>query len=512
MKGKMIRRILFIVAVLVLILAPIGAKLGLFDSLFNKNLDGKLQEDLDHSSGNLSDGVDGASGATVSEQKKEGQDNKNAVSKPEPIEKEHSTVSIVRSSRQKAEELTSEDIRSMVREAVRLAGGLDTLVQDNQTVVLKPNLVQKHVDSTGELFEKELNAITTDWRVTKAVVELVREKNPHGKVYVMEGSAGDKTRDTMNYLNYTHDHIPGVDAFLAIEEDSGGWQDFNAPGLVKHALPKGLLHKEYYLNKKYYEADVLISIPALKTNSGAVVTGGIKNVSVGATPANVYGVSPDNPGRTKMVSHKIVDGELDKWIYDYYMCRPVDFVVMDGLVGFQNGPVPIGKKNIQGDKMNMRLVMAGRDAIAVDTIEALVTGWDPLSIPYLGYLNKSAMGNLDTSRITVAGNQVDTVRKDFAIRFQKLGGVKVTDQTPPALTIKNQTVNKDKLEFLLEFDAEATKLEIYVDGQLYKVFPAEEAQKVTVDTASLPKGRHSIKLWVFDRYLNRAEQLIEWTK
>ena len=199
---------------------------------------------------------------------------------------------------------------------------------------MKPNLVQKHVDSTGEMFAKELNAITTDWRITKAVVELVRELNPKGKIYVMEGAAGDKTKEVMEYMNYTHEYMPGVDEFVAIEEDSGEWQEFDSPGLVKCQVPDGLLHKEYYFNRKFYEADVIISIPTLKTNSGAVVTGGIKNVSIGATPANIYGVSKDNIGRTKMVSHKITDGELDKWIFDYYMCKPVDFVIIDGLEGF----------------------------------------------------------------------------------------------------------------------------------------------------------------------------------
>ena len=63
----------------------------------------------------------------------------------------------------------------------------------------------------------------------------------------------------------------------------------------------------------------MISIPCLKTSSGVIVTAGIKNVSIGMPPCNNYAVSETKPDKTKMVSHKIVDGELDKWIYDYYM-------------------------------------------------------------------------------------------------------------------------------------------------------------------------------------------------
>ena len=58
-------------------------------------------------------------------------------------------------------------------------------------------------------------------------------------------------------------------------------------------------------------------------------------VSIGTPPGNLYGVAPDNPSKTAMVSHKITDGELDRWIYDYYMARPVNYVIVDGLQGFQ---------------------------------------------------------------------------------------------------------------------------------------------------------------------------------
>ena len=38
---------------------------------------------------------------------------------------------------------------------------------------------------------------------------------------------------------------------------------------------------------------------------------------------------PADPGKTSMVSHKMLDDELNKWIYDYYMCKPVDYVLVE---------------------------------------------------------------------------------------------------------------------------------------------------------------------------------------
>ncbi|HEX9058568.1 MAG TPA: DUF362 domain-containing protein, partial [Clostridia bacterium] len=244
MNKKIIKRTIFIVLLAVMVFVFIGYNLGIFNSLLTKH---------------------NPAAETIAPQSTEKPNNT-----PEPSPSRNKTethalnkdiVSIVQSDKATAKDIQYEEIRSMVKEAISLAGGFEGLIKDNQVVVLKPNLVQMHVDSTGQLFDKEVNGPTTDWRVTKAVVEMVRQYNPHGKVYIMEGSAGDSTKKTMEYLNYTPEYIPGVDEFISIEDDSGKWQDFESPGLIKKSLPDGLLHKEYYLNKKYAECDVLISIP-----------------------------------------------------------------------------------------------------------------------------------------------------------------------------------------------------------------------------------------------------------
>ena len=118
-------------------------------------------------------------------------------SNPEP------TVAVVQSDREHADELTFDDIKSLVEEAVKSAGGLDDIISDGDVVVLKPNLVCLWINSTGEQLPPDVNGITTDWRVVKAASEIVRELNPNGKIYVMESSAFQVTRMAMDSLNYT---------------------------------------------------------------------------------------------------------------------------------------------------------------------------------------------------------------------------------------------------------------------------------------------------------------------
>lgn len=410
-----------------------------------------------------------------------------------------STVSIIRSEKAQAFQITEEEIETMVREA---AWDLNTVVKNGQTVVLKPNLVQMIVDSTGELLDQEVNGITTDWRVTKAILKMVRELNPDGKVYIMEGSATGPTSKVMEHYHYTQEYMEGVDGFISLEEDCGGWRDFDASEVVKVDTPDGLLHKSYYFNKILYDADVVISIPALKTSSGVIVTAGIKNVSIGTPPGNLYGMGPDTPSKQKMVSHKIVDGELDQWIYDYYKAKPVNYVIVDGLQGFQSGPVPMSSERKETDKMNMRLVLAGKDPVAVDTVCCLVMGWDPESVGYLNlFREKDNLGKLTDVRIR--GVYADEVRKHFTIFRENLGGVPVQREERPRLSAEAET-NGNQIFIRYQAEEGTQKIEVLVDGMFQCSQKAEGKGEIRLVVPGFSEGSHEIQVVAYDRFLNKT--------
>lgn len=417
------------------------------------------------------------------------------------------TVSIVRSGKEEASQITEAEIEAMVREA---AGDFDTVVKNGQTVVIKPNLVQMIVDSTGEKLDRQVNGVTTDWRVTKAVLKMVRELNPDGKVYIMEGSATGPTRDVMEYFHYTDEYMEGVDGFICLEEDCGAWQDFDAKEVVKVETPEGLLHKSYYFNRILYEADVIISIPALKTSSGVVVTGGIKNVSIGTPPGNLYGLGPDTPSKQKMVSHKIVDGELDRWIYDYYKAKPVDYVIVDGLQGFQSGPVPMSSERKETDKRNMRLILAGKDAVAVDTVCCLVMGWDPESVGYLN-LFREMDGAGDTADIRVRGVWADEVREQFTIYKENLGGKAAEIKQGPKLWA-DMVTDGDSAVIKYRAGQGARKVEVYIDGLFQALLAVEEGTeegRIDLTVPGLSTEEHEVVAVAYDRFLNRTAIVVE---
>lgn len=412
-----------------------------------------------------------------------------------------STVAIVRSERASADELTDEEIREMVRRAVALAGGLGPIIKQGDTVVLKPNLVEiRDYIGTRHPLPKLLSGVATDRRVVKAVAELAREAGA-GEIFVMEGSALS-TAEAFRYYGYTPENLPYVDAIIPIESDSGGWHEYDAPQLAKVDLQDGLYRKVYYLNRRYYEADVVISLPTLKNHWDAAVTGAVKNLAIGATPANIYGAKPGDFLRWPAIPHGNED--YHGFMHDFYKCKPARFAVMDGLVGIQRGPTPNssrGAASYEECRMNMRCILASADPVAMDVVAALVMGWDPQTVKYLQYLGADGTGNADPADIQVTGCKVAEVRRNFAGVRPSGGGGTYTDNTPPQVKVARAEVKKDHYLLSLAAGKDTVRVEIYLDGRRAGVFKDGFAN-LSLSLGDLPAGEHRVRIVAFDRFLN----------
>ena len=329
-------------------------------------------------------------------------------------------VAMLQSSKAQAADITQADVVDMVTNAIAQAGGID-FIKAGQTVVLKPNIVTPYLDyAQSQAMDQTVNGVSTDWRVAKAVADLVRAKNPSGKILVMEGSTVPAAT-AFSLMGYTAANFgTSVDEFIGFEGTSCSDQTTSA--LEQKTSING---HTIWVNKRYISADVVISLPTMKTHSTAGITGGVKNLGIGTTPAGQYsaaktamdgGVSQDcSRGQTSTYIDHTNAETLGQFIHDNYSIRAADFVVMDGLQGLQNGPASVWSgTNYASDKMNMRLVLAGKNAVAVDTIEALVMKCDPSQVPHLTKLAADGFGTTDTAKITVVGKQVSEVAKPFA--------------------------------------------------------------------------------------------------
>jgi gluconolactonase len=154
----------------------------------------------------------------------------------------------------------------------------------------------------------------------------------------------------------------------------------------------------------------------------AGITGAVKNLGIGMTPVGKYSAGNASTDCTRGQTAAYIDHSsaeaLGQFIRDYFSVRPADFVVMDALQGLEHGPLPYwdnsGTYDYKPSRKNMRLILAGRNAVAVDTIASLVMKCDPRKVPYLTKLEADGLGTADVSKITVVGKQVSEVARAFA--------------------------------------------------------------------------------------------------
>lgn len=319
-------------------------------------------------------------------------------------------VAITRAIEAQASQISEDEVRQLVTDAVTQAGGLD-FIGEGTTVLLKPNLLTTRIGG-GTLAQEDLsptvNGVTTDWRVTLVVAELVRAQSP-ARVIVLEGSTDD-TEDAFQILGYTKENFGTlIDEFIPLE--GADCSNRSTDGLRQ---ARGHSGTQYWASEEFLDADVVISLPVLKTHAQAGITGAVKNIGIGMVPVSQYPGTSGNCTRSFSYPNHSNREELNSWIADFYSLHPAHFSVLDGLQGVQHGPLPAwGGGDYDEDRMNMRLIMASRDTVALDVVAAEVMGCDPSAIGYLSQLADWGLGTADPEDITVLGVPVSEVVTHF---------------------------------------------------------------------------------------------------
>ena len=248
------------------------------------------------------------------------------------------------------------------------------LTVHGKRVLLKPNLVE---------FDPE-RPINTDPRFVAAVVEVMRRL---GAREVKIGEAPGHRRDTWGVAEQAayRKLIPGFDQMF-VDMNRDDVSPVNAFGnSMKLYLPKTLL-----------AADVVISLPKMKTHHWAGVTLSMKNF-FGIVPGCLYGW-PKNILHYQGIDESIL--ELNRLVQNTY-------AIVDGVVAMEgNGP-------IQGSGVAAGVIVMGADKVAVDATCCRLMGVNPARIGHI----KTAqhLGYWEENLIVQRGENVDPYRRQFAM-------------------------------------------------------------------------------------------------
>jgi uncharacterized protein (DUF362 family) len=257
-------------------------------------------------------------------------------------------------------------------------------------VVLKPNLVEYHRDKV----------INTHPHLVAAAVELCRREGA-AEVVVAEGPG----------------HCRNVEYLVGASGLGDVLRHYKVPFVdLNHDEPvrrlnlgrlTGLSH--LYLSQTIATAEVVISLPKLKTHHWAGATLSLKNL-FGTLPGVCY-------GWPKNVLHW---HGIDKSIVDIALTRTPDLAIVDGILGMEgDGP-------LNGTPVPSGVVVMGTDLVAVDATCCRLMRLDPLRVGYLALGANKRLGLLAENQIrqlgeTIAGRErpYETVERLRHIRLGK---------------------------------------------------------------------------------------------
>lgn len=290
-----------------------------------------------------------------------------------------SKVSLVR-----CQNYDQSNIDPAVEKALDLIGGIKNYVKPGDRVLLKINLL------TGDVPDK---AVTTHPEIVRAMIRQVREA---GGIPLVGDCSGFEGKP--NHKKYiTACRNAGITKIC--DEEGTEILHLSAES-VEVKNPGGRIFKSFILSKQVREADVIISLPKLKTHSLTLFTGGVKNIFgcvAGLNKARMHLRAQDPETFSQMLVDLLG------------LVRP-DLTIMDAVVGMEgNGPS-------NGTPRHINAILASRDPVALDAVACKMVGLYPFMVPSTRLAHEQGLGIGDISRIEVLGEPI----KDMQIENFKL--------------------------------------------------------------------------------------------
>ena len=260
-------------------------------------------------------------------------------------------------------------VLAALRECLAGVGGLGRYVAQGDRVLLKVSMLCAAPPEA---------AVVTHPAVAVALGLLVREV---GGVPVIGDSCGgvdyglsEQALEATGIGPLAREH--GIETIL-----------FETAGSATVAVPNGKFLHDVRVSRAVLDADVLISVPKLKTHIETLMTGGVKNM-LGCLP-----------GAGKLIVHRLAPSpdDLGNALLDIYTAVRPHLTVMDAVLAMAgNGPS-------KGEPHQVGLLLASADAVALDHVAARVIGYRPALIPTVAPARERGLGENRAEQIEIIG-------------------------------------------------------------------------------------------------------------
>jgi uncharacterized protein (DUF362 family)/Pyruvate/2-oxoacid:ferredoxin oxidoreductase delta subunit len=253
------------------------------------------------------------------------------------------------------------------REAIEKAFATFPVNCCGKRVVIKTNALRAS--------DPNQEAIVTHYKVVKAVIDQVKNLKP--SQIVVGDSGGTEAYGNSEYVFQT-----------SRQKEAAGIYYKNLNRHMRVVEMQQPFKRKVALLKDVLDAEVYISVPKMKTHGLTMISGAIKNnygLVAGAQKSWFHYHSGD-PKRFARV------------IVELFRLRPPDLVVMDAILAMEGyGPA-------SPEIRWVNKILASNDAVALDTVEAKIIGFDVEEVPCLMLARELKLGETDLKSIEVIGD------------------------------------------------------------------------------------------------------------
>ncbi|MFH1707189.1 MAG: DUF362 domain-containing protein [Planctomycetota bacterium] len=268
-------------------------------------------------------------------------------------------------------------VNPAVDRALDLLGLAPDFFRTDGRILLKPNLLSRREPD---------RAVTTHPAVIEAVIGAIRKRRPDARLAIGDSPGGALKR-------------------IASFWEKAGWQDasdrtgvplisFDDTGSTTFPAAELPTLKSFTISKAALEPGLIVNLPKLKTHTLTYMTGAMKNL---------FGLIP---GLQKAAIHKALPAAADFGRFIAVLNRSITpaLHVVDAVVAMEgNGPA-------SGKPVQLGLIIAGTNALAVDMVAAAIIGIRWNEVIHLAEAARMGNGPAAPEAITVVGETIAAVR------------------------------------------------------------------------------------------------------
>ncbi len=259
----------------------------------------------------------------------------------------------------------------------------DAIVTGKKRVLLKPNLFIAKSPDAGLTTRPEVVGVTIDWLVNHGIAK--------ENIVVAESASTLSSNATRRAFK-----LCGIQDLC--ETKGIRWTPFEGTKMVQVNLPDGKSLKQVNISEELAKADLVINMPIFKTHNLTMITVAIKNMFGSLVLTN----------KTTMHANFPMPADFAEMLVDVYSASKPALTIVDAITAIEgNGPGAGGKV------LNLGILMAGTDPVAIDTICTAIMGFDQGAILTTQAAARRGLGTNNLKEIEVKGVSLNEFQKKF---------------------------------------------------------------------------------------------------